>query len=220
MSLHRKHRLHSIASVNNSQDNLSQLSSSSDHHLFNTNNELLTPYVQRAALERQESLNLNRCGPESNLPVSSVFVDVRGVSVSSMDKDLHFQRLKDIMEDYLEVHNSLLVMANADKYLALDVLSKYFRIQQVEAGDLVFDVNEPADEVLETTSLYFQLLVEYCHYNTIVFYYAVNQLYILDSGLVQLLRYPSSSVVPPWTRLQDPSEGMALELQRIRKLGK
>ena len=95
--------------------------------------------MQRAAIERRESLNfVHNAG---NLEAKAVS------DRCEIEKDYEFMRLRDIIEDYLEVQDSIMNKASVNKYLAVNTLAKYFRIVQVEMGDLVYDVNEDADAV-------------------------------------------------------------------------
>ena len=99
-------------------------------------------YSERAAFERQQSSSfLKGDSSQLQLPDDGFTRAVLGNNVE------HFSRLRDALEDYLEIQRSQLNLVSLDKYLSVDILAKYFRIIQVEAGDLIYDISEEADSV-------------------------------------------------------------------------
>lgn len=129
----KRHALHSISSISTSLENLQSLNESDAA----SRQAVCQTYTQRAALERHNSNMFFQDGTET----------APGEEPAALVREREFLRLRDIIEDYLEVHRSAMSAASASKYLAVSTLGKYFRILQVEMGDLVFDVNDVADQV-------------------------------------------------------------------------
>lgn len=140
----KQYVLHSISSTSTSLENLQTLNSQIGGKVCNQS------YTQRAALERQNSLKFVSTG-----------VDRTSTEPTSIIKENEFDRLRDIIEDYLEVHSSLMDMTSTRRYLAVGTLAKYFRIMQVDMGELVFNVNDVADSVCTRTQFLANRLISH-----------------------------------------------------------
>jgi MFS superfamily sulfate permease-like transporter len=187
MAVPQRHKLHSIPST---LENLNDLQSDIQSN---------QSYAQRAQLERHHSMTVSAHSSSTDSDAAAAVVapvaSAPALEIPSDPTELvredEFQRLRDIVEDYLEVHSSSMNMASAisNKYLSVNTLAKYFRIIQVEMGDLVFDINDSADSV-----------------------------YFLDGGLIQLLRYPSLLAIPAWDKTRS-TEHLHRQLADAQKQG-
>ncbi len=101
-------------------------------------------------MERQLSMNYvkTKCQVDQNNSLESL-------AASFIDPVDKFKRLQDILEDYLEIRNSgKSISANINKYNSIEILSKYFRIVQIELGDIVYDIGEEPDSVMTSKNLF------------------------------------------------------------------